>query len=129
MRPPPTPANYLRLKRREQNRQKTKRAFSEKPVEYTTCPECGGSFSFRFLVKALSFTEDEKIMGGRQIVCPFCTKPLWLNDYGKFDSVVVKMEKPEIENGTWERTKRFIRALVCQLLRKIKGLPPSPPSS
>ena len=77
------------------------------------------------LVEALSFTKEEKVMGGKEIKCPSCTKPLWVNDSGKIEPVFV-LYGPERKNPLPKQIKCCFYALICKAIRKIRGLPPPP---
>lgn len=114
--------NYLR---RGVRRRKVAAILDERIKEETVCPKCGWFFSLSFLARASAFSEEEKKMGGKQVVCPNCKTPLWYNSDGKVEAVVVRIV-PETQTRVHVVTKArcIFYAFIARIIRKIRGLPP-----
>lgn len=115
--------NWLRAKARARTRAG---AFLDRQIRNTSCPECGYFFSISFLLKATVFSETEKETGGKRIVCPSCQKSLWYNSNGKIKAVVVSPKPAQVKAKPLWLIRCGICVLICQAIRKIRGIPPPP---
>ena len=121
--------NYLR---RGVRRRRVAAILDGRIKEETVCPKGGWFFSLSFLARASAFSEEEKKMGGKQVVCTNCKEPLWYTSNGEIQFAGIKLAttKPAFSKVS---PLRWIWCLICvhicRLIRKIKGLPPPPDST
>ncbi len=118
----PERGNYLRRKIR---RERAAAILDGRIKKETICPKCGYFFSLQFLLRASAFSETEKKMMGKQIVCPNCRVPLWYNVDGKIEAAVVE-PPPKVEMRPLRRVRGRGCIFICRLIRRIKRLLPPP---